>query len=92
MYENQGLELHVYSDKVDDGGCIILFCSLMGLLSEPQNQAEFITQSPQVLHDGGTHSVEKTYDVEKHMKIHATSLIVREMKIQHLNTAQELHS
>ena len=37
MCEKWGLELHIYSDKVDDGGCIILFCSLMGLLSEPQN-------------------------------------------------------
>lgn len=37
MCEKWGLELHIYSDKVDDGGCIILFCSFMGLLSEPQN-------------------------------------------------------
>ena len=37
MYENWGLELHISSDKVDDGGYIILFCSLMGLLLEPHN-------------------------------------------------------
>ena len=29
---------------------------------------------------------------KQHMKINATALIIREMKIQHLNTAQELNS